>query len=465
MTHLRLAAILAFVVALSSPIRAVPAAPANLQTVVSGTTVSFTWTASTGASSYRLEAGSAPGLSNLASLTVPASPSYSVPNVPAGVYYVRVRAIDGSGAGAPSNEVTVTVGGVGGPCFTAPDAPSRLRAVVDGTQVSLWWQPAPTGCPVTSYVLRAGSQENLVDLAQIPVAGASFSGVAPDGVYFVTVVAVNAYGVSRPSASTVVVVAAANAGGQVGFNTATPAVVADDEGNAVVIAEVVNRSLSPAVFIEVSAILRDAQDRLIPAGSTFLRGQSRRLTATGTMDDSALAPGEIGCVYLQTAIPAVSVRGANLQVTHDSFASAAPRSKVEIIDFDRVVQPGPATLAVTVANTRAEPTYFNAVTFYLKRTDGRAIGCDFAFVPTSDAALGPGQTIGFVASTHAPENANTAVAWMHWQEPGDPLAGLAAQTYELMRTAARSGSPRRHALNAWLALQQQRRALARQAGW
>lgn len=57
---------------------------------------------------YIVEAGSAPGLSNLASITVGAGArAFSAP-VPPGVYYVRVRAANGRGVSAASNEVVVS---------------------------------------------------------------------------------------------------------------------------------------------------------------------------------------------------------------------------------------------------------------------------------------------------------------------------------------------------------------------
>jgi hypothetical protein len=217
------------------------------------------------------------------------------------------------------------------------------------------------------------------------------------------------------------------------------------------------------VFIEVSAAIRTAQG-LIPAGSTFVRGQPRRLAASGIVDDSALAPGEVGCFYLPTSVPFAAAQGATLGIAFESFASTPMRTDVDVIDFDRINTTGPATLSVTVANLGAQPSFFNLVNFYLKRSDGRAVGCDFAFIPTADASLGPGQSSHFTATTHAPGSANTAVAWAHWQEPGDPLAGLAAQTYELMRRSSSNDAEKRQALAAWQALQQQRRALARQTG-
>jgi hypothetical protein len=83
-----------------------------LQAAVNGSTVSLTWrqegrTLSTGTI---VEAGSGPGLSNLAVLTLPpGQTSLTVPNVARGTYYVRIRPVNGSGPGDASNEVTVSV--------------------------------------------------------------------------------------------------------------------------------------------------------------------------------------------------------------------------------------------------------------------------------------------------------------------------------------------------------------------
>lgn len=85
-----------------------PSAP-TLTTQVAGSTVTLSWTAPPGASSFVLEAGSATGLSNLVSSDVGGATSYVATGVAAGTYYVRVRAKNSCGAGAPSNESIVTV--------------------------------------------------------------------------------------------------------------------------------------------------------------------------------------------------------------------------------------------------------------------------------------------------------------------------------------------------------------------
>lgn len=88
-----------------------PVAPYGLAVQKVGGTLTFTWAApSIGTSpfSYRLEAGSAPGLSNLATVPV-GTTSFSAAGVPAGLYYVRVRAIGAGGTGPASNELVVQV--------------------------------------------------------------------------------------------------------------------------------------------------------------------------------------------------------------------------------------------------------------------------------------------------------------------------------------------------------------------
>jgi hypothetical protein len=89
-----------------------PAAPSNLNATVSGSMVQLEWTPAPGVvpSDYRLEAGTRPGVSDIGVLTLPPTPSFQVAGVADGRYYVRVRAANAAGVGAPSNEVEVIVG-------------------------------------------------------------------------------------------------------------------------------------------------------------------------------------------------------------------------------------------------------------------------------------------------------------------------------------------------------------------
>lgn len=88
-----------------------PQAPTNLAARATGSTVMLDWAAPPAPlTGYVLEAGSAPGLSNLVSgLALGATPTYSASGVPRGRYYVRVRAANGALVSAPSNEIVVDV--------------------------------------------------------------------------------------------------------------------------------------------------------------------------------------------------------------------------------------------------------------------------------------------------------------------------------------------------------------------
>ena len=149
---------------------------------------------------YLLEAGLTPG-SAMFQVPLGLVTSLSVPGVGSGRYYARVRAANGFGASAVSNEVTVTVG-----CVNRP-RPPVLAAATNGALVSLVWTEQD-GCDGTTYRLLVGSQPGTANLAQIPVADSAFRSPALPGTYYVRVVAETALGASDPSNEVTLVVGA-----------------------------------------------------------------------------------------------------------------------------------------------------------------------------------------------------------------------------------------------------------------
>ncbi len=83
-----------------------PPGPPALGATWTGSTVTLRWTQVAGATSYRVEAGTAPGRSDVGVLDVGNTTSFSAA-VPAGTYYVRVRVLGPTGVSAASNELTV----------------------------------------------------------------------------------------------------------------------------------------------------------------------------------------------------------------------------------------------------------------------------------------------------------------------------------------------------------------------
>jgi hypothetical protein len=91
---------------------AAPPVPTNLVPVVSGSTVTLGWSpvATPTVTSYVIEAGSAPGLADLAVVdTGTTVGTATFGGVSRGTYYVRVRSKNACGVSAGSNEVVVTV--------------------------------------------------------------------------------------------------------------------------------------------------------------------------------------------------------------------------------------------------------------------------------------------------------------------------------------------------------------------
>jgi hypothetical protein len=167
-----------------------PNAPTALTNSVALDTVSLSWTpATTGgpADSYILEAGSGPGLANIATFVLNSpNPSTVVNAVPSGVYHVRVRARNVLGTSGPSPDTVVTVG----PC-EAPAAPTSMAYTTADNLVTITWTPPATGV-TQGYVLSAGfapgdSSALVLPLGPTPL----FQGVAPFGTYFVRLAARN----------------------------------------------------------------------------------------------------------------------------------------------------------------------------------------------------------------------------------------------------------------------------------
>jgi hypothetical protein len=182
----------------------VTVAPGNFRATVTGNTVRIDWDRVLEAVvSHQVEAGSGPGLSNLAVLnTGSAATTLTVTNVPPGVYYARVRAIGPDNIPGPgSNEIVVRVGS----CSSAPGAPTGLSAQVTNNQVLLTWTPG-AGDAVSNHIVEVGSGPGLSNIVVFDTGAPSptLSATAPNGTYYVRIRGRNACGTSGVSNEVIV---------------------------------------------------------------------------------------------------------------------------------------------------------------------------------------------------------------------------------------------------------------------
>lgn len=158
-----------------------------------GSTAVLTWSApaSDGAvedmpTAYVLEAGTAPGLADVATVNLGNVNQLSVP-IPSGTYYVRLRAENTYGDSEPTPDLVLVPPG-------APQAPTSFAVSrVNGTAHLRW--NAPAGPAVTGYVIEVGSAPGLTDITRLDVGNITqFSAPAPAGTYYIRVRARNARG-------------------------------------------------------------------------------------------------------------------------------------------------------------------------------------------------------------------------------------------------------------------------------
>lgn len=266
----------------------VPVAPV-LQASVSGQTVSASWTAVPGATSYRVEAGVTPA-ANLAGYEMGPLTSFSI-QAPQGTYYLRVFARNPSGVSAPSNVVSVVVQST----VTPPPPPTGLSVSVAGSSVTFSAQLP--NVPLTGLLLVAGVAPGSAQ-AVIPLSVAAQNTVdnVPPGVYYGRLVAVNAGGQSAPSNEVQIVVSAVTC-----TPPATPTLSAQVNGVGVVLSWT---AVPGAVGYQLTAATS-------PGGAPFL---SQNLSSATTAVANPNTPA--GTYYVRVAAAnACGLRSTSAETT------------------------------------------------------------------------------------------------------------------------------------------------------
>ncbi len=152
-------------------------------------------------SGYLVEVGTDEGFADVATFALgPSETSFVRTEVPPGSYWVRVRAVDASGPGAPSSSVSLRMSDTGR-CLIPVSQPTLQPATVQGGIVTLAWTSPATGHPVDRYFVGVGTRPQSLDAAVIDTGSTdlTLTTAAGPGVYFVRVAGLNACGVGAAS--------------------------------------------------------------------------------------------------------------------------------------------------------------------------------------------------------------------------------------------------------------------------
>lgn len=171
-----------------------PAAPTGLTGTAGDGQVSLSWSAVSGATSYRVLRGSTPGSESPTPIGTVTGTSYLDSSVTNGsTYYYEIVASNAGGDSGASNEAHAT------PQVPAPSAPSGVTATGADGQVSVDWSAVPGA--TTYEVLRGSSAGNESPTPVAAVTNGPYvdTDVTNGSTYYYEVVASNAGGDSAPS--------------------------------------------------------------------------------------------------------------------------------------------------------------------------------------------------------------------------------------------------------------------------
>jgi fibronectin type 3 domain-containing protein len=180
----------------ATPEPAVPAAPTGLTATAGNASVSLTWTASGGASTYNVYRGTTAG----GEATAPVASgitvqSYSDSGLTNNIkYYYKVAAVNAGGTSALSTEASAT------PEPAVPAAPTGLTATAGSASVALTWTASSGASTYNVYRgTTAGGEATAPVASGITTQSYSDTGLTTGTKYYYKVAAVNAAGTSARS--------------------------------------------------------------------------------------------------------------------------------------------------------------------------------------------------------------------------------------------------------------------------
>ena len=169
-------------------------APVMNAPAVTGADIAFSWSATPGATSYRLDAGLAPGV-YVASFNVGNVTAFNATAPAVAVYYTRIVALTPSGD-VPSLEIAFTVSSL----VAAPAPPTNLTIARAGVGIVATWAPGTGGGPASGYRLSVDLPQGGTAVLNLATPTFAYAPVPP-GAYNFRVAALNAGGASADTAN------------------------------------------------------------------------------------------------------------------------------------------------------------------------------------------------------------------------------------------------------------------------
>ena len=356
-------------------------------------------------------------------------------------------------------------------CNAAPNPPDQLQSKVASSikaasnapytpaVLRLSWTASdgdrdhPANAPV-AYIIEAGSQRGLSDIARVQTAGPELTFATPmaNGIYYVRVRSVNACGTSGPSKESKVRVRDSVKEGEPNPLVLISTVHGTQErfGNKAyvrVTGQVRNGwKAAPAVFVRVTARFEGSNGELGVSGGTYVNGTARRLKRSRLVTDTILEPGATGCFLIFAEFPKPEVTGVGLWAVADLFDTEPLKGRIEVDSslvpksdaFDDLVVSG------RMKNTGNRQTGLNEIWVEARDDGGHVLDCHAASLGgsnltlddglTTRTGLQPAQSAEFENGTEAVFSmAHTFRSWITWDEADDRATPALTPRYRMLK--------------------------------
>ena len=356
-------------------------------------------------------------------------------------------------------------------CTVAPEPPDRVEATVDAAVkatakapltpavLKLGWK-APSvdrdhpGNAPTSYVIEAGTDRGLTDVAVGPTSSPDLTFAVPmaNGTYYVRVRSANACGTSRPSKDVRVRVENSVEKGRPNPLVILTTVHATREKLGArayvrVLGQVRNGwQAAPTPFVTVTATFEGTNGELDVVKSAYANGTSRRLKQSHLVTDTVLEPGATGCFLIFAEFPVGRVTGLGIVASADPVDTEPLKGRVELDGpVGRTADEfGDLVVSGRMKNVGDRATRFGEVWTEPRDAAGQVLDCQATSVHGSKLTLDDGLAIrtglqpdesgDFTHTTEAVHSATrTLRQWVTWDETDAQAPPVVTPKYRTLR--------------------------------